>query len=131
MNPAEDESIPFAKDQSSSSSPHDDNNDQAKRMSLEWKERGNALYGKRAFEQAAQAYQAGIDTLLLSNTTAGGHDDNDNDNEEDLSVALRSNLAIALIKLEEFDRAEQECTAILDAHAPTAKGKSAAAASNA
>jgi tetratricopeptide (TPR) repeat protein len=113
MNPAEDdddESSTFSKDQQK------DSQTSRIRMSLEWKERGNAHYGKREFEEAATAYQSGIDALPVSPKP-----NNDND-YEDLAVALRSNLAIALIKLEQFDRADQECTAILESHAPNTKG---------
>lgn len=133
MNPAEDDnesSSTFSKDPPTAKQAADaNNNNNNNNTSLEWKERGNALYGKREFEEAAKAYQAGLDALLLpqklSSTTGVRRKDTSNNGcneEEDLAVALRSNLAIALIKLGDFDGAEQECTTILDSHAPNTKG---------
>jgi tetratricopeptide (TPR) repeat protein len=76
---------------------------------LAWKERGNAYYGKRDFAEAAKAYQAGMDAL---------------DEEQDLSlaIALRSNLAMVLLKLEEYQQADEECTRILQVDPENTKG---------
>ncbi len=65
------------------------------------------MYGQRKFKEAAEAYQQGLEGVL----------------DDETSVALRSNLAITLIKLKQFERAEYECTVILQSHPPNTKGK--------
>lgn len=91
-------------------------------VALEWKDRGNAHYGQREFEQAAKAYQAGLDALPQHMLTTPSTRSSDME-DDDLPVALRSNLALTLIKLEEFDRAEGECSAVLETFGPHAKGE--------
>ena len=82
---------------------------QQQEQGLEYKDRGNELFGQRKFQEAADAYRQG---LAVAGTPV--HDE--------LAVALRSNLAITLIKLEEFDEAELQCTLILESHPPITKG---------
>lgn len=89
-------------------------------VALEWKDRGNAHYGQKEFNQAAKAYQAGLDALpqqtILTEIDGDG-------NGDALPVSLRSNLALTFIKLEDFDRAESICTTVLDAVGPHDKGE--------
>jgi tetratricopeptide (TPR) repeat protein len=82
---------------------------------LECKEEGNLYYGKRDFAQAAQAYDAGLQALEQQQQQQ--HSD------PTLAIALRSNLAMVLLKMEEFQRADQECTKILNVDPQNTKGK--------
>jgi len=98
----------------------------AVQVALEWKDRGNAHYGQREFKEAAHAYQAGLDALQAQGQSPSSrvNGDGDEGGGDDLPVALRSNLAQTLIKMEEFHRAEQECTTVLESFGPHAKGMS-------
>ena len=84
-------------------------------VALEWKERGNVYYGRRDFEQAAKAYQAGLDALPIDYDTSS--------DDSSLFIALRSNLAMVLIKIEQFEQAEEHCTNILKIDPQNTKGK--------
>lgn len=84
---------------------------------LQWKERGNLHYSNSEYEQAAKAYQKGLD-LLLQDKDSGGEDD------PPTSISLRANLALVLVKLEKYQQAEQECTQILQVDPENAKGES-------
>lgn len=92
----------------------DDQVAQSSSSSLDWKERGNNYYGNRDFGEAAKAYQAGLDALQL--------EEQNNNADESLPIALRSNLAMTLLKLEEFQRAADECTRILETDPKNTKG---------
>ena len=83
--------------------------------SLNGKERGNNYYGNRDFGEAAKAYQAGLDALQLE-------EHNNADDSSSLPIALRSNLAMTLLKMEEFQRAADECTRILETDPKNTKG---------
>jgi tetratricopeptide (TPR) repeat protein len=86
----------------------EDNNDKA---ALQYKEQGNAYYGTKEYPKAAEAYQAGLDSLLSSSSSI-------------LAIALRSNLAMTLLKLERFDLADMECSRILTVDPLNVKGAS-------
>ena len=81
---------------------------EAAEAALAWKERGNAYYGKKEFAKALNAYQSGIDEL--------------EEKDSSLAIALRSNLARSLLKLEQFDQAYEECTQILKVDPQNTKG---------
>ncbi|KAI2513306.1 ubiquitin-specific protease [Fragilaria crotonensis] len=66
---------------------------------LHYKAEGNRYYGNKEYAKAATAYKLG---LAL-----------DNSDTHDLEVALRSNLAMVLLKMEKFDAVEDECTIAL------------------
>ena len=66
---------------------------------LHYKAEGNRYYGNKEYAKAATAYKLG---LAL-----------DNSDTHDLEVALRSNLAMVLLKMEKFDAVEEECTIAL------------------
>jgi tetratricopeptide (TPR) repeat protein len=83
---------------------------------LECKE-GNLYYGKRDFVQAAQAYDAGLQALEEQQPQEQPQSD------PSLAIALRSNLAMVLLKMEEFQRADQECTKILNVDPQNTKGR--------
>ena len=82
-------------------------------VALEWKERGNGHYGNHQYAKAAKAYQSGLDAL---------EQDSSKDSEL-LAVALRSNLAMVLLRVEAFEQAEQECSRILQIDSENTKGK--------
>ena len=66
---------------------------------LHYKAEGNRFYGNKEYEKAATAYKLG---LALNNSES-----------HDLEVALRSNLAMVLLKLEQFDAVQEECNIAL------------------
>lgn len=71
---------------------------------MEWKERGNVYYGKREYDQAAEAYRAGLQALSSSEEKLSSP----------LTVALRANLAMVLLKMEQFEMAMEQCTSVLE-----------------
>ena len=74
------------------------------RTAVSCKEQGNKLFCNQNFKQACATYQYGLELLLQ---------DIDNDIDDETELALRSNLAMVLIKLEQWQPAEDECTAVL------------------
>lgn len=81
-----------------------------------WKDRGNSLYGSQQYDQAVTAYRAGLQILQEQ---AG-----DSQESDSLSIPLRGNLAMTLLKLEKFEEANEECTYVLDRYPDQTKGTS-------
>lgn len=75
---------------------------------LKWKERGNVSYGKSDFKEAIKAYEKGLDLLQ--------------DGDSSTEMALRANLAMVLLKLKDFERADKECSHILSKDPENTKG---------
>lgn len=84
--------------------------DDTHKIAIQWKERGNVHYGKKEYGEAAMAYKTGLQLLEGSDLT--------------LELALRANLAMVLLKLEKFDKAEEECDKILEQDSANTKGES-------
>lgn len=78
-------------------------------QALQFKEQGNVYYGKREYQKAVEAYQAGLDSLSCAENAS-------------VAIALRSNLAMTLLKLELFDLADIECSRILKVDPRNVKG---------
>ena len=78
------------------------------RTALEWKDIGNDFFSKKDYARAAEAYESGLQEATSDDFS--------------VSVTLRSNLVMVLIKLEDFQRAEQECNSILEADPENTKG---------
>jgi ubiquitin C-terminal hydrolase/tetratricopeptide (TPR) repeat protein len=78
--------------------PATEDNDRA----LHYKEEGNRFYASKEYSKAATAYKLG---LALLNNKSG--------DSTDLEVALRSNLAIVLLKLEQYEEGRKECQAAI------------------
>eukprot|EP00980_Cylindrotheca_fusiformis_P022862 scaffold9857_cov127-Cylindrotheca_fusiformis.AAC.8 len=89
-------SQPFSNESGMTEMIHDD----LQQTAVQWKEQGNEYYGKRKYTEAARAYEKGLELLEGSDSS--------------LELALRANLAMVLLKLEEFKRAEDECNVVLD-----------------
>ena len=103
--------VPKNVDEGSSSSslqaPHQSlSSETIRSTALEWKDRGNAFYGLREFQKALDSYQEGLDLILSCK--------NRSLDDALLEENLRSNIAIALIKLDDFDGAEKQCNLVLE-----------------
>ena len=83
-----------------------------------WKEKGNCLYGKKDYDGAIEAYQSGLDCYV----PASRHEALSSIRLDEVEVALRLNLALALLKLDLFDRAESECSYVLRVEPDNPKG---------
>lgn len=106
---------------------HVDAVDSPQELALQYKEQGNVYYGKKEYEKAAEAYQAGLDCSRRRSQSC-------QEDEEDVepipipkttasvAIALRSNLAMALLKLQRFDVADIECSRILLVDPQNVKG---------
>lgn len=70
-----------------------------------FKREGNAAYAAKKYLQAAAAYRAGL---------AACHTDTTTDTTRNTRVHLHSNLAMVLLKLQDYAAAELECTKVLD-----------------
>jgi tetratricopeptide (TPR) repeat protein len=84
--------------------------DDSHQTTVQWKERGNIHYGKKEYAEAAKAYETGLSLL--------------EDSDGSLALALRANLAMVLLKLKEFKKAEDECSRILEKDPENTKGES-------
>lgn len=106
---------------------------------LEWKKKGNGFFGREEWERALHAYNSGLTALLAHRPTFREEIDSDNgwnttstsisatpaiestsrsslgvaSPTNPLEVALRSNMAFVLLKLQRYDRAEEECKLML------------------
>ena len=78
------------------------------RTALEWKDVGNDFFSKKDYARAVEAYECGLAESMKEDVS--------------VSITLRSNLAMVLIKLEDFQRAEQECNSILEEDPENTKG---------
>jgi tetratricopeptide (TPR) repeat protein len=81
-------------------------------IAIEYKEKGNSFYSKKEFEKALEAYQLGLQVL-----------DKDSTSSSVISVTLRSNQAMVLLKLRKYVQAESVCTEILQIDPNNTKGK--------
>jgi tetratricopeptide (TPR) repeat protein len=81
-------------------------------IAIEYKEKGNSFYSKNEFEKALEAYQLGLQVL-----------DEDSTSSFVISVTLRSNQAMVLLKLRKYVQAESACTEILQIDPNNTKGK--------
>lgn len=81
-------------------SSHSRNENLEIRTSQEWKREGNAAFELQDFRYASQAYLNGLQRC--------GPDD------VETRVQLYSNRAMCLIKLQEYDEAQTQCTIVLD-----------------
>jgi len=98
----------------------------------EWKKKGNEYFGAEDWNQALHAYYSGLSGLLeqreltlrekhegnnistSTSSTAAVESNLDGSSTPDpLEVALRSNIAFVLIKLQRYDRAQEECNQLL------------------
>ena len=81
---------------------------------LVWKKRGNVYFGKEDWEQASRAYRSGLAALRerLPSTAAA----------DPVEVALRSNMAFVLLRLQQYDQAEEECNQLLKIDPTNVKG---------
>ena len=67
----------------------------------DWKILGNSLVKKKEWENALHAYRSGLSSLMKSSYNS------------DLESALRLNIAFALLKLQRYQKVEEECDRIL------------------
>lgn len=67
----------------------------------DWKILGNSLVKKKEWENALHAYRSGLSSLKKSSYNS------------DLESALRLNIAFALLKLQRYQKVEEECDRIL------------------
>ena len=109
---------------------------------LEWKKKGNVFFGKEDWKEALHAYRCGLAALREQRPSP---DDNDKEQSSSVSqtsltepnsessparastadpleVALRSNMAFVLLKLQQYDRAEEECNQLLKISPTNSKG---------
>ena len=113
---------------------------------LEWKRKGNVYFGKEDWQLALHAYHSGLTALLEQKSSLREelHDGNASDTPSTsatakvesiagsslvgssianpLEVALRSNMAFALLKLQQYNRAEEECNHLLSISPLNSKG---------
>ena len=104
---------------------------------LEWKRRGNDYFGKEDWNRAMHAYDSGLRALTeqkaaiqeqqqsdnISATTSTSAEFDDTQAPIHLEVALRSNMAFVLLKLQNYNRAEEECNQLLLVSPSNSKGK--------
>lgn len=81
---------------------------------LEWKSRGNVYFGKEDWEQASHAYRSGLEALRERPPSTAAADP--------VEVALRSNMAFVLLKLQQYDQADEECNQLLKIDPTNVKG---------
>jgi tetratricopeptide (TPR) repeat protein len=92
---------------------------------LEWKDRGNDHFAEKDYAKAVEAYESGLEALNDNNNNNNNNisgSGNGSGGDVSTAIALRSNLAMVLIKLEDFHRAEQECSSILKEDPENTKG---------
>lgn len=88
---------------------------------LEWKNRGNVYFGKEDWEQASHAYRSGLAALRERPPSTAAATSAD-DTVDPVEVALRSNMAFVLLKLQQYDQAEEECNQLLKIDPANVKG---------
>ena len=93
--------------------PIQDDDPQRSISPLEWKKKGNVYFGKEDWEQALHAYLCGLSVLQEQRATLAA---------DPLEVALRSNMAFVLLKLQRYDQAEEECNQLLKISPANSKG---------
>ncbi len=71
------------------------------------KNEGNLHYAAKEYEKAISSYRAGLEACVVSN-------DDDDSSQVPLRVALRSNLAVTLLKVFNYQQALQECNLALE-----------------
>ena len=105
---------------------------------LEWKKKGNVFFANEDWTEAMNAYRCGL-VSLQEERQAPTQDETDAQSEsisptsitepipeptkaDPLEVALRSNLAFVLLKLQQYDQAETECNQVLKIAPGNSKG---------
>ena len=113
----------------------------------EWKKKGNVFFGKEDWDRALHAYHSGLTAFLKEQRLALEEESNGENVAESqlpsksataavesisgsasasvanpLEVALRSNMAFVLLKLQQYDRAEEECNQLLAISPINSKG---------
>jgi len=85
------------KDELEVASPNIIKDDDVNNRAIHFKEEGNAFFSQKEYEKAVTAYRLGL-ALYCKDSNVG------------LEVATRSNLAMALLKLEQYEDALNECS---------------------
>ena len=105
---------------------------------LEWKKKGNVFFAKEDWKEAMNAYRCGL-VSLQEERRALKQDETEaqsasisptsitepipeSTKADPLEVALRSNLAFVLLKLQQYDQAEDECNQVLKIAPGNSKG---------
>jgi tetratricopeptide (TPR) repeat protein len=116
----------------------------------EWKKTGNEYFGAEDWIRALHAYYSGLSALLKQRQQLALRNEHEGDNNSEwpstststststtaevesnlnssstpdpLEVALRSNIAFVLIKLQRYDRAQEECNQLLSISPLNCKG---------
>ena len=105
---------------------------------LDWKNEGNVRFGKEDWGGALYAYRSGLVAILRqteSTQQEATHDDTASNMprtatsslvvsspENPLEIALRSNIVYVLLKLQQYDRSEEECNQLLSISPQNSKG---------
>ena len=96
----------------------EDHPDALSKEATDWKEKGNSFYANKDYDGAVESYQSGLDCFV----PASRNDALSSIRLDEVEVALRLNLAMALLKLKLFARAESECSYVLRVEPDNAKG---------
>ncbi|VEU40165.1 unnamed protein product [Pseudo-nitzschia multistriata] len=89
---------------------------------LGWKAEGNVRFGNEDWEGALAAYRSGLEALEQQEQQQQQQQQQQqrktgteptNTDDRALEIALRSNAAFSLLKLQRYDRAEEECSTLL------------------
>jgi len=96
---------------------------------LDWKNEGKGFVDRKDWDKALHSYRSGLSTLLQTSHIL---DDNrditrtavalSSPTSTSLEVALRSNIALVLLKMDCFQLAKEECDHILSASPSNWKG---------
>lgn len=81
------------------------------KSAVEWKEEGNSFFQNRKFKQAAAAYLEGLKVIEKQQHQ---QQESLDENLQLLRVNLHSNRAMVLLKTQDFEQAEQECTIVVE-----------------
>jgi tetratricopeptide (TPR) repeat protein len=91
----------------------------AEEMALEWKDKGNVFYSQKNLDEALEAYKTGLNFLEEEEL----QQQQQTSSTSDLAIALRSNVALVLLKLQHYPQAEQECTKVVELDPSNSKGR--------
>lgn len=117
---------------------HDEPKEVYSISALEWKKKGNVFFANEDWKEAMNAYRCGL-VSLQEERQGLKQDETDAQSEsisptlitesipestkvDPLEVALRSNLAFVLLKLQQYDQAEDECNQVLKIAPGNSKG---------
>lgn len=109
---------------------------------LEWKKKGNVFFANEDWNEAMNAYRCGLVSLQEQRQALKQDAKNPTETQsasisptsitepisestkaDPLEVALRSNLAFVLLKLQRYDQAEDECNQVLKIAPKNSKGR--------